>query len=109
LVLKSPVLYRLGSISIEEIEAVIGVLKIQIHKGEAPAPGMLSKHYAPQTKTILSEAITQDLILFDKKESVNQTFFENENIVAHEVLSPTGNLTEAASQLYNALHRSITP
>jgi hypothetical protein len=28
---------------------------------------MLSKHYAPQTKTILSEAITQDLILFDKK------------------------------------------
>jgi L-threonylcarbamoyladenylate synthase len=50
---------------------------------------MLSKHYAPQTKTILSEAITQDLILFDKKESVNyQTFFENENIVAHEVLSP---------------------
>jgi L-threonylcarbamoyladenylate synthase len=65
---ESPVLYRLGS-SIEEIEAVIGVLKIQIHKGEAPiAPGMLSKHYAPQTKTILSEAITQDLILFDKKE-----------------------------------------
>jgi L-threonylcarbamoyladenylate synthase len=43
-----PVLYRLGSISIEEIEAVIGVL---IHKGEAPiAPGMLSKHYAPKLK-----------------------------------------------------------
>jgi hypothetical protein len=33
-----------------------------------------------------------------------QTFFENENIVAHEVLSPTGNF-EAASQLYNALHK----
>jgi L-threonylcarbamoyladenylate synthase len=48
---------------------------------------MLSKHYAPQTKTILSETITQDLILFDKKESeclTYQTFFENENIVAHE-------------------------
>jgi L-threonylcarbamoyladenylate synthase len=61
-------LYRLGSISIEEVEAVIGVLKYK-YKGEAPiAPGMLSKHYAPQTKTILSEAITQDLILFDKKE-----------------------------------------
>jgi L-threonylcarbamoyladenylate synthase len=75
--------YRLGSISIEEIEAVIGVLKIKIHKGEAPiAPGMLSKHYAPQTKTILSETITQDLILFDKKRVgvlTYQTFFENEN------------------------------
>jgi hypothetical protein len=39
----------------KRIEAVIGVLKIQIHKGEAPISGMLSKHYAPQTKTILSE------------------------------------------------------
>ena len=106
---ESPILYRLGSISIEEIEAVIGVLKIQIHKGETPiAPGMLSKHYAPQTKTILSEAIAQDLILFDKKRVgvlTYQTVFKNENIVAHEVLSPTGNLTEAASQLYNALHK----
>ena len=106
---ESPVLYRLGSISIEEIEAVIGVLKIQIHKGETPiAPGMLSKHYAPQTKTILSGAIAQDLILFDKKRVgvlTYQTVFKNENIIAHEVLSPTGNLTEAASQLYNALHK----
>jgi hypothetical protein len=37
-----------------------------------------------------------------KRVSVNlSNFFENENIVAHEVLSPTGNF-EAASQLYNA-------
>jgi L-threonylcarbamoyladenylate synthase len=80
-------LYRLGSISIEEIEAVRCPKKYK-YKGEAPiAPGMLSKHYAPQTKTILSEAITQDLILFDKRVGVltYQTFFENENIVAHEV------------------------
>jgi L-threonylcarbamoyladenylate synthase len=63
-----PVLYRLGSISIEEIEAVIGVLKYKYTRRSTIAPGMLSKHYAPQTKTILSEAITQDLILFDKKE-----------------------------------------
>jgi L-threonylcarbamoyladenylate synthase len=106
---ESPVLYRLGSISIEEIEGIIGVIKIQIHKGETPiAPGMLSKHYAPQTKTILSKAIAQDLILFDKKRVgvlTYQTVFKNENIVAQEVLSPTGNLTEAASQLYNALHK----
>jgi L-threonylcarbamoyladenylate synthase len=39
---ESAVLYRLGSITIEEIEAVIGPLKIKnTHKGEAPlAPGM---------------------------------------------------------------------
>jgi L-threonylcarbamoyladenylate synthase len=56
---------------------------------------MLSKHYAPQTKTILSEAITQDLILFDKS-SANLSNFEMKYSI-HEVLSPTGNLTEAAS------------
>jgi L-threonylcarbamoyladenylate synthase len=74
---KSPLFYRLGSISIEEIEAVIGVLNTNTQRRSTIAPGMLSKHYAPQTKTILSETITQDLILFDKKESeCYQTFFE---------------------------------
>jgi L-threonylcarbamoyladenylate synthase len=56
---------------------VNSVLKIQIHKEAPIAPGMLSKHYAPQTKTIL-EAITQDLILFDKKSwsATYQTFLK---------------------------------
>jgi hypothetical protein len=78
-------LYRLGSISIEEIETV-RCLKIQIHKGEAPiALWYAFKTLCTQTK-ILSETITQDLILFDKRVGVltYQTFFENENIVAHE-------------------------
>lgn len=106
---ESAVLYRLGSITIEEIEAVIGSLKIKTHKGEAPlAPGMLSKHYAPTTTTVLTETISQALVLFDTKRIgllTYQDHFENKNIVAHEILSPTGDLTEAASQLYNALHK----
>jgi L-threonylcarbamoyladenylate synthase len=71
---ESAVLYRLGSITIEEIEAVIGSLKIKkTHKGEAPlAPGMLSKHYAPKTTTVLTETISQALVLFDtKRRTVN--------------------------------------
>jgi hypothetical protein len=50
---KSPCFVSISSISIEEIEAVIGVLKTQ---GEAPLL-LFSKHYAPQTKTILSEIL----------------------------------------------------
>jgi len=47
-----PVLYRLGSISIEEISHVVGALKIKNKKEIAPeAPGMLERHYAPKTKT----------------------------------------------------------
>jgi L-threonylcarbamoyladenylate synthase len=76
-------LYRLGSISIEEIEAVIGVLKYTKEKHQLLL--VCFQNIIPQTKTILSEAITQDLILFDKKElSVNLSNFFFENIVAHE-------------------------
>jgi L-threonylcarbamoyladenylate synthase len=43
------VLYRVGSISIEDIERVIGKIKIKNKEENAPnAPGMLSKHYAPR-------------------------------------------------------------
>lgn len=105
----SAVLYRLGSITIEEIEAVIGILKIKTHDEETPsAPGMLSKHYAPKTKTVLTENITTELALFSTKTIgllSYQNHFHHQNIVSNEVLSPTGDLKEAASRLYNALHK----
>ncbi|MGK0380014.1 MAG: L-threonylcarbamoyladenylate synthase, partial [Patiriisocius sp.] len=47
-------LYRLGSISIEEIEKVIGKIQVKNKSETTPtAPGMLAKHYAPRTKTYL--------------------------------------------------------
>lgn len=105
----SAVLYRLGSITIEEIEAVIGALKIKTHNEETPsAPGMLSKHYAPKTKTVLTENITKELALLSTKRIglvTYQNHFDHQNIVSNEVLSPTGDLKEAASRLYNALHK----
>jgi L-threonylcarbamoyladenylate synthase len=106
---ESAVLYRLGSTTIEEIEAVIGPLKIKTHTGETPmAPGMLSKHYAPKTKTILTETISKELLFFSTKRIgllTYQSLFNHKNIVAHEVLSPNGSLKVAASHLYNALHK----
>ena len=52
------VLYRLGSIAIEEIESVIGPVAVKNKKEVAPnAPGMLERHYAPETHTYLSEDI----------------------------------------------------
>ena len=105
----SAVLYRLGSITIEEIETVIGPLKIKTNNEKTPsAPGMLSKHYAPKTKTILTETVTEELELFSTKRIgllTYQNHFEHKNIVTNEVLSATGDLAEAASRLYNALHK----
>ena len=43
-----PILYRLGSLSIEDIENKIGNVLTKTQDDAAPkAPGMLSRHYAP--------------------------------------------------------------
>ena len=49
-----PVVYRLGSISLEDIESVIGPVGL-FNKQESgpPAPGMLDKHYSPNTPLIV--------------------------------------------------------
>lgn len=52
------IIYRYGSLAIEEIESITGPLQEYIRNEENPdAPGMLLRHYAPATKTILSSDI----------------------------------------------------
>ncbi|WP_298392183.1 Sua5 family C-terminal domain-containing protein, partial [Hydrotalea sp.] len=104
-----PILYRHGSISVEEIESVIGKLKIITKNETTPdAPGMFSKHYVPITKTFLSNDVNElikkysdkkiGLLLFDQK-------ITGATILYQEMLSTTSNLEQAASNLYSALHR----
>jgi len=104
-----PVLYRLGSISVEEIEMVIGKIQINNKKDKAPnAPGMLAKHYAPKTKTHLVDDIDQFLKEQSSKRIGTLTFskqMKSPNIICSEVLSADANLKEAASKLYAALHK----
>ena len=107
-----PVLYRLGSISLEEIEKVIGKVSVKNKKEKSPnAPGMLSRHYAPQTTTYLvDDAATfiKDfpnqkigVLIFNKK-------IDAPNIVVMETLSLQDNLKEATSKLYATLHHLDT-
>jgi L-threonylcarbamoyladenylate synthase len=104
-----PVLYRLGSISVEEIEMVIGKIQINNKKDKAPnAPGMLAKHYAPKTKTHLVDDIDQFLKEQSSKRIGTLTLskqMKSPNIISSEVLSADANLKEAASKLYAALHK----
>ncbi|NBU80631.1 MAG: threonylcarbamoyl-AMP synthase [Flavobacteriaceae bacterium] len=104
-----PVLYRLGSISIEEIENEIGPVSIKNFEDQNPsAPGMMARHYAPKTKTLIVSN-TYDAINYCKGEKIGLLVFNSKindnNILHQEVLSINGNLKEAASQLYAALHR----
>ena len=50
------IVYRLGAISIEEIEKVVGkVAFFNAEKSNVVTPGMSKKHYAPETKTIVTK------------------------------------------------------
>lgn len=108
-----PVLYRLGAISVEQIETIIGKLLIKT-KGsgtEVAAPGMLSRHYSPLTTTYLTDNISEYLRLFQGKKIGLLLFKESVTdmgITHQEILSKDGNISEAAKTLYAALHRLDT-
>ena len=104
-----PVLYRLGSTSIEAIEAVVGPIEIMNKKEIAPeAPGMLERHYAPTTQTILVDNISEAIKKHsDKRIGILafQSYEKHKAIVFQIVLSETKDLQESASKLYDALHQ----
>lgn len=110
---EEPVIYRLGSTSFEEIEKVVGKVEIknksQQPKSDSPsAPGMLARHYAPKTKTILADNLLEEVSKHEGLK-VGVLWFQNEiaaeNISFQITLSKSGDFAEAASKLYDALHR----
>lgn len=104
-----PIIYRLGSTPIEEIEKVVGPIKIKNKKEVSPdAPGMLERHYAPKTKTILTDDLTKSIKSHSDKRIgllIFNDILNDDNIQFKVVLSETSNLDEAASKLYDALHQ----
>jgi L-threonylcarbamoyladenylate synthase len=104
-----PVLYRRGSISTEEIEKIVGKLSITTNNDISPnAPGMLSRHYAPKTDTYLTNDISDSLKFFKGKKIGLLLFknpIQNNTIIHQEILSKSGDFTEAAKNLYAAMHR----
>lgn len=104
-----PILYRLGSISVEAIENEIGSIEIHTIEEKSPnAPGMMLKHYSPKTPTVLVTNVIE-AIEYYKDKKIGVLVFDskiNNPLVAHqEVLSTNSNLEEAASNLYAAMHR----
>lgn len=101
------VIYRLGGLALEEIEGKVG--KVEVKEGfaaEPLAPGMLKSHYAPRKKVIFGEAanwhassnpalVSAAVISFQKRYPRPEAY--------QRVLSPTGNLNEAAFNLFSAL------
>ncbi|MEN3323503.1 L-threonylcarbamoyladenylate synthase [Mariniflexile soesokkakense] len=103
-----PIIYRLGSISIEDIQAVIGNIEIKNKKDSNPdAPGMLSRHYAPSTPTFLVENVSTFIYPYSEKKIGFLLFnkpIENYSLKNQFVLSENSNLMEATSKVYSTLH-----
>ncbi|XOV66310.1 MAG: L-threonylcarbamoyladenylate synthase [Fluviicola sp.] len=102
-----PVVYRLGSLSLDEIEVKVGKVQLRNQKEVAPdAPGMLSRHYSPKTPTFLCDDIATELEKHsDKKVGiiVLQNKLEHDELI-QKVLSSKGDLKEAAKHLYATMH-----
>ena len=103
-----PVIYRLGGMAIEQIEAVVGPVKVRSHSTSNPkAPGMLSSHYAPRKPMVLLPthyASDGSRLSLEGLSDVGALVFKRplagilpEN---QRILSPTGDLAEAAKNLF---------
>ena len=103
-----PTVYRLGGKQVEEIEALIGPVKIHLNQSSNPsAPGMLKSHYAPKKPVFVGNI--PELITANQDKRIGIISFVDhyaEIAAEHQsVLSQNGDLNEAARNLFGALHK----
>lgn len=96
------VVLRKGGLAIEEIEAIVGKVRIEEHSSSNPkAPGMLKSHYAPRTRLL----ITGDWLMIEEDTSkIGYLGFDKFNptipLENQLLLSPSRDLSEAAKNLF---------
>lgn len=105
----SPVLYRLGSLSVESIEEALG--KKLIQSSEIKSPGQLYKHYSPQG----------DIVLFNSNDKQNYKPSSKEKDIKAGVICSTSmvrkyrkmeildlgkDASEHAKNLFHLLHKT---
>lgn len=103
-----PEIYRLGGISVEDIESIVGEVRVRQHSSSRPeAPGLMESHYAPGKKVKLNDIpdlgsdIDPELIGLIRFKDLDPTMPEKNQII----LSRNGDLLEAAKNLFSALRK----
>ena len=101
------IIYRLGAISIEAIENVVGkVALFDSNQSNVVTTGMSKKHYAPKTKTIVAENV-KDFVNKNVASKIGLIVFKQSaqlEVAKEVILSPSGDLQEAAQRIYQTLH-----
>lgn len=99
-----PVIYRWGSLGQEDIESVVGKMKSRTQSTSNPkAPGQLKSHYAPKQKMIVG-VIAELLQEYPAHCTGILSFQKDYHSPFQVILSPSGNLDEAAQNFFQALH-----
>ncbi len=104
---EKPVILRLGGLAIEDIEKVTGIKRIEIKTSSSNpnAPGMLSSHYSPR-KNLLFGDMERNYKVSKGKRVATITFCRKVNCIPENyqrILSPGGDLKEAAAKLFKTL------
>jgi L-threonylcarbamoyladenylate synthase len=100
------IVYRLGGLSIDEIEAVVGKVFVQLNQSSNPkAPGQLKSHYAPKKPVYIGNVIELQNTHADKK--IGAIIFGDDIKVSEftivKNLSFSKNYQEAAVHLFSFL------
>lgn len=101
---------RLGGLALEDIEDALGypIQKIKTSSSNPNAPGMLSSHYSPGKKVVFGN-FDYSLDQWKEKKVGVITFQHKLSSIPQEqqwVLSPKGDLNEAAQNLFKSLRET---
>jgi len=99
-------LLRPGGLTLEEIESVVGKVETKVHSAAKPnSPGQLPFHYSP---LIPLKFLNEENLDEYKNKKIGAILFKNSseknNFAVERVLSPKGDLREAAANLFAYLH-----
>lgn len=102
------VIFRKGGLAIEAIEAISGSVEIRPHSTSNPqAPGMLKSHYSPGVPLLLGNL--DELLAQYKGQKIGLISFQRSfTSIPPErqiILSPGGDLQEAARRLFASMRR----
>lgn len=102
-----PVIYRHGALTKEEIRSFAGYATVFNKEGDHSSPGLSKLHYSPKTKLVLIDDLQSLPGGINPEKTGLISFLAQHPIIPWSntfILSPNGDIKEAARNLYKALH-----
>jgi L-threonylcarbamoyladenylate synthase len=99
------IIHRLGGLSLEAIESVVGKVEVRTQSSANPqAPGQLDSHYAPRKKMVVGNI--DELLRKHYGERVGVLSFKTSyGVEDNFILSPKGSVNEAAQNIFSMMRQ----